>query len=504
MDAIELNKTSSSAASGLGGSVSYRRQPVGKQTQLLAGISHSLGSSDLSDFGFAATASNLRLSGRYAQGGTYDDGEGRSFVDLYGYLREFDYKLAEVAATGERNAFGYRTDFTYTENVLFPYLQMDERVNRVYAGSVSFRDHKLYLNHTSHLMDNRLRKSTSLMSTDATNSTIGLVGPNYELFYRRWYGDNIIAMPAMTIKNDLIPDARQLFASLFCNGTANNLIYWGRLGLTRFSIEEKERAAFYKPLYGDQSTDRVFASWGVGAAVQKQLTDRLSGVITFDAAGEPPTPQALYIAVQRPMGKAYWSGNPGLNEPIRLTLRGKLNYRKATLELSASHVWDYADMISASVGSQKYQTYANFDMRVVAANFHADWRYFSLATGYSVAERVSTETPLAEMPPFFATYMVKSPEIRQAQIYWRHTYNDAQTRVDKTLKESPTGSWHRFDLGVTYTWSPIRLTLEVENLFDELYAQHLSYLRDPFASGGRVYEPGRTVRLNLVLVSAGR
>ena len=43
------------------------------------------------------------------------------------------------------------------------------------------------------------------------------------------------------------------------------------------------------------------------------------------------------------------------------------------------------------------------------------------------------------------------------------------------------------------------ISLEVENITNTLYYQHLSYLRDPFASGSRVYEPGTTVRLNFRL-----
>lgn len=41
------------------------------------------------------------------------------------------------------------------------------------------------------------------------------------------------------------------------------------------------------------------------------------------------------------------------------------------------------------------------------------------------------------------------------------------------------------------------VTLEVDNITDELYYQHLSYLRNPFASGSSVWEPGITVTLGV-------
>lgn len=501
MDAIELNKTSSSATGGLGGSVSYRRQAVEQSTQLRAGLSHSLGSSDLSDFGFAATTDQMRLSGRYAVGETFEDGESRSFADRYGYLREPSYKLAEIAFTGEHRSISPRADFTYTENVPFPYLQMDERLNRVFSSSISIRGHKLYANHTSHLMDNRLRQSTMLMSTDATNLTLGLVGPHYELFYRRWYADNIIASPSMTIRNDLIPDVRQLSASLYYDRSTAGILYWVRGGLSRFSMHEQEREAFFEPLYGDLATTRTFVNLGLGAALRRQMSDQLSGVLTLDVAAEPPSAQALYIAVQRMMTKPWWSGNPGLDQPVRVSLRGKVRYRKIALELSGGHVWNYADMISRTVGTRAYQTYDNFNMQYVSAHLNAQWNWVAVSTGYTYAERTATHTPLAEIPPFFVSYTLTSPLVGKSQVYWRQTYNDAQTRVDRLLTEIPTTSWHRVDIGASYLFGQVKLSMEVENLFDKLYSQHLSYLRDPFASGVRVYEPGRTVRLNLIVLA---
>ena len=103
-----------------------------------------------------------------------------------------------------------------------------------------------------------------------------------------------------------------------------------------------------------------------------------------------------------------------------------------------------------------------------------------------------------EIPPFSLRYTAKSPTVSGLSGYVRHTYNDAQTRVDEDLQEAPTTSWHRVDLGVTYRLKDVRLALEVNNLTDELYYQHMSYLRNPYSSGARLYEPGRTVYLNLV------
>jgi iron complex outermembrane receptor protein len=66
------------------------------------------------------------------------------------------------------------------------------------------------------------------------------------------------------------------------------------------------------------------------------------------------------------------------------------------------------------------------------------------------------------------------------------------------LNESATPSWNKFDLGLAYSFSSFTLNLEVDNIANQNYYQHLSYFRNPFSSGARVYEPGRTIRLRIL------
>lgn len=507
MDVIELDKTSSSCCSGIGGSVAYRRQPIGDHDQLRAGISQSAGASDASDFGFAATTRHHRLGGRYAVGSGYTDGDGLSFVERYGYRNDFTYQLAEGSITGENRGVEYRAQFTYTDDVMFPYLQMDERLNRVYSGFVSYRGHKLYTNYTEHLMDNGLRlpmPGGMSMATDAINTTVGIIGPVYEAFYRRWDADNAIVTMMGRIDNALMPAARQVGVTARHSGVYHGMTYWARAGVSHFSIGEGVREAFYQPLYPGQEASRTFPSGALGVAVRKHLSQHLTGVVTSDASVEPPTAQSLYIAVQRPMGAVWWSGNPSLDAPVRASLRTKLEARNVTLETSATHVWNYVELAAATAGSQAYQTYENIDALFLSANLRGEWRYVTFAAGYTWSQGGPDDTPLAEIPPFYLTYTLTTPRIARGAAYWRHTYNDAQTRVDVALSELTTASWHRFDIGVNYDMTPFRLSVEVENITDEFYTQHLSYVRDPFSAGRRVYEPGRTLRANVVLLSGTR
>ncbi|NTV47514.1 MAG: ligand-gated channel, partial [Chlorobiales bacterium] len=105
--------------------------------------------------------------------------------------------------------------------------------------------------------------------------------------------------------------------------------------------------------------------------------------------------------------------------------------------------------------------------------------------------------PLIEIMPLRLTTKLTSPEVAGIKFYLRHTYENAQGRIDKTLMETSTGTWNTIDLGLTGKYSDLVYSVDVENIGNLSYYRHLSYLRDPFSSGYRVYEPGANVRLNL-------
>jgi iron complex outermembrane receptor protein len=71
-----------------------------------------------------------------------------------------------------------------------------------------------------------------------------------------------------------------------------------------------------------------------------------------------------------------------------------------------------------------------------------------------------------------------------------------QKRVTTNLNEEPTAGWAIANAAVGVRRGPLALTFGATNLFDRTYAQHLSYQRDPFRSGVRVLDPGRSLYVN--------
>ncbi len=73
----------------------------------------------------------------------------------------------------------------------------------------------------------------------------------------------------------------------------------------------------------------------------------------------------------------------------------------------------------------------------------------------------------------------------------------SQRHVDSDLLEQPTPGYGVLNLRAGRQIRSLRLTFDIDNVFDKLYLDYLSYLRDPFRSTVRVREPGRNVYVNV-------
>ena len=76
-------------------------------------------------------------------------------------------------------------------------------------------------------------------------------------------------------------------------------------------------------------------------------------------------------------------------------------------------------------------------------------------------------------------------------------FTGAQRNVDTLLGEQSTPGYGIANLksGVNYKRTFLRLGLN--NIFGRKYFEYLSYQRDPFRSGARVFEPGRNLFVSL-------
>lgn len=499
LESLELNKIAGDIQSGLGGKVSFHRAAPEETFSIKTGLSGSSAASKSFDGSLSAEGLNQRLSARYSTGLPYEDADGRSFKDLYGYKDNYSYNLAEVTFNGSESLWKYGATFTYTENVSFPYLKMDERDNKVGSAHVSYDENKLYFNYTRHVMDNDLRQSTMYMESIGKNLTIGAVGSFYDVYYRNWNLDNLLVMPTMTLNNNMMPDVNSFFGAVNKSFGFNQFTLKGKAGVMYQTVGEEERLDFYKSLYPEAEGKRWFPVVGISLNYSTLLNDDWGTGAIIEAGAEAPETEYLFIAVQRPMMNPNWSGNPTLDQPIRGTIRGSINYKRARLELFATQVWNYVNLTNTSIGTKPYTTYKNVNAYFLGLNFGFEWKFIQMNAAYTYAQNTTNDLPLSEIQPLSISTTLTSPVLFNSIVYLKHTYNNAQIRVDEVLNESTTPAWNRIDIGATYSAGTFLISLEIENLTNAFYYQHLSYLRDPFASGAKVFEPGTTVRLNFRL-----
>lgn len=502
VDEVELDRSSAVGQAGLGGRLSFHRAVPQHDWLIRGGLSQSGGSELTTDASLALERRGHRLSGRVLRGGFFEDGDGRSFGDLYGFRSpDAALELYEASLLGTSGGLGYGVSASFARNLAFPYLLMDERTNDLLSGHIEYAGRKLYVNRTRHVMDNGLRTSHAMMQMEsvAENVTVGLAASKYEAYYRNWNVDNRIVMGggATRIDQASVPDLHLGSVSVFDERSIGGLTVAGRVGLHVVGVGIGERMDFYRQVNPDAERQRVFVPVAASVSRSRLVGAHVVAGASLEVAVEPPAPEYLYIGIQRSPARPWWTGNPTLSSQKRASVRMLAGAFGVDAEIFGSLIRDYAALETAVSGEQRFVTYEGIDAAIAGASMSGSWRHIDAAVRYTIGFDETNDEPLAEVQPLTFGATLRTPAYSGAEGFVRIDGASAQKRVSTRLDESSTPSWVRLDAGVAVAIGHTTIAAEVANLFDALYYEHLSYQRDPFASGLRVYAPGRSARLSL-------
>ena len=123
---------------------------------------------------------------------------------------------------------------------------------------------------------------------------------------------------------------------------------------------------------------------------------------------------------------------------------------------------------------------------------------FSLTGGSSYARGANAPKPqagvldtnLPEMPPLRASVALRyTRRFGFAEV--GGTGVARQNLVDADLKETATAGYGLMNVKLGMSYGKLSASFVADNLFNHYYYEHLSYYRDPFASGVKIPEPGR-------------
>ncbi len=497
MGSVKLIKSNYNIQSKLGGLISYKRIPPPEDLLVKVSLSGMLASSKKGDFALRIGAKKQAINFRFAKGLPYLDAKGRDFKTLYNYKQIKDYLLSEISFHGIRNDFKYGISFTYSEDVSFPYLQMDERKNQVYSGFLSYKNNKIYFNYTNHEMDNGFRNSMQLMDTKAKNLTVGIVGKNYEVYYRNWDVTNKMQMANMNISNHMIPNAESIYAALSGEYRFNHLLLNWKLGINRKKMRDAQPENLISKYYEGSEFNRYFPIFGVTASLDKYYKSGMGYGLIGEISSESPEMKFLFINLKRALSSPDWIGNPNISQPLKIGLRGILDFKGISLELYFNEIYNYVNLTNRNFTKQ-ILTYENVHARIMGINVSYNSIFVDLNLYYTYGQNINRNSPLSEIRPLTLLSELRSPKYNNIQLLGKIFASLKQSRVDKLLNETATEGWYRVDLGISYESSKVRINVIAENITNQLFTKHLSYLRDPFTTNLKVYEPGREFFFELV------
>lgn len=481
----------------------------------------------------------------------YRDGGGTSLVARGGYRTDVQANLPayDVWTAWGRAALvprkGTTLQLSYTrqsaDTIVYPYLQMDgifDRADRAGArlemaglpGGWSGLAIHVYFTRVDHWMTDQFRTTgvnrprEYSMATRAKTEILGgraeaRRGPlavGIEGSLRNWNTTTMLAMQGYAPQAG-VPDATIDVVGGFAAYSPELTGAWSidagvRLDRAASAADPAlANAALYAAYHDTTETRAADVLPGGHARARWRHESGLSATFGVGHSARVPDQQERYYALKR--SGADWVGNPGLS-PMRNTgLDGELRYTGRGIDAAlAAFVYRLDDAIvvakqprraaAAGVMNVVARSYGNVDALVrgleASATVPLTRAVFLSADGSLVRGTTrgdpSREPDLAEMPPLRARLRLRYDNVRWHGLA-EVVASGRQDHVVVALGEEPTPAFASLNLLGAVRLRAITVSASVENVLDALYAEHLSYQRDPFRNGTRVYEPGRTISI---------
>ena len=491
----------------------------------------------------------------YRTSSPYTDGSGKQFTESVNYRPDLlDSDAFEIGTAWAKGAFspfsGHLAQFSYTrqqaDHVLYPYLQMDavyddtDRMNAGYQindlpGFVRSLRFQAYYTNVDHWMTDQYRTSSTnfareysmgtLAGTEAlggkfetllNNVTVGI-----EAFHREWDATTSLAGAGYNPQFS-IPDVRTNSFGLYSEYTkafsdSLGLSLGGRIdSVTTAADSSKANTNLYYAYNSTRLTSATnnYPSGSVRLGYKTGIGIEVSGGVGHTV--RVPDARERYFALKR-MGTD-WVGNPELKPSRNTGFDGNVSFRRQGLLLESSLYLDYIDdyvsivpqarqNMVTGVMNKSARSYKNVEARMYGGEFLASYlfsRRLFLSSDLSYTRGTRSLEPengiltedLAEIPPLRSRTALRF----DTGAYFGEVeavFSGRQDNVDTSLGEQSTAGYGIANLKAGMSYKRFAVKLVLNNLFGRQYYEHLSYMRDPFRSGARVYEPGRNILVNL-------
>lgn len=275
-----------------------------------------------------------------------------------------------------------------------------------------------------------------------------------------------------------------------------------KAGRWRFQVGGRYENTRYDP---EGLEKRDFNAFSGSAGIQASLWEGGSFLLNYTHSGRSPALEELYNNGPHPGNATFEIGNPDLTlergDGVELSLRHSTSRARGEANFYYYNLKDFVYLAPTGEieDGLNVADYAQADSRFLGGELGVDWGVhpdFWINLGLDAVSAVLKEndTPLPRIPPlrgrvgFEAQYkgLRVKPELNLA---------NAQREIFPT--ETPTAGYATFNLGVSYTLAQQHLlhivSVNLFNLTDRLYRNHLSFIKD-FAP-----EIGRGVRFSYTM-----
>jgi iron complex outermembrane receptor protein len=483
----------------------------------------------------------------------YRDGQGVSLIGRGGYRPDVtaNVRAYEVWTGWSRVALTPRAgtviQASYTrqsaDTIVYPYLQMDAPFDIAQRAGVRLEAAELpggwsafavhgYYTQVDHWMTDQYRTSSIgkareySMGTRANTAIAGARaeaqrGPfttGFEASRRNWNTQSMTAMRNY-VPQSALPDVTINVAGAFLTyardtGTSWQVEAGGRLDGASTTADRTLASITLFQAYHRTDATEAHDVLPTGYVRARWRGDRgWSAMLGLGHSRRLPDQQERFYGVSR-MGTD-WVGNPNLVPSRNTGFEGDLRYTNRGVDIGlAAFAYRVDDDIVVAdrprqvlvpgVMNAVARSFANVDalMRGVEVNATAPIAAALFLSGdLSVVRGTTREQEvigpnLPEIPPARARVRLRYDNARwngAAEV----VASARQDAVAVSVSEAPTPAFAVMNVRAGVRLRSLNVTAAVDNVLDTLYAEHLSYQRDPFRSGVRVYEPGRTISLSV-------
>jgi iron complex outermembrane receptor protein len=270
----------------------------------------------------------------------------------------------------------------------------------------------------------------------------------------------------------------------------------------------------HSPEYREQLTnqigpysDRQFTNFAASISLSKYIIDDWIMGLTFSRNTRAPSVEELYTGGPHLAAYSYEIGNPNLSSENGLGIEWFSNYKSRTIDVTAStYLNSFSNYItSRNTGEINWSTllpiyqYAGVTAFMAGAELQIRWIplhhiHVKGTLSYIYGQNESENRPLPMMPPAKAQLAIEG--------HWSgyiaglsYDFVGRQDRLDTF--ETPTEGYQKANLYVQKEIlamnSKHNLSLQIDNLLNTTYYNHLSRIKDIMP------EPGRNIRLTYKL-----